>query len=58
MNLARRLAEKMTEISRKVYHVYTYPAEKNEIIVRNADSFRVFRVIWDVFHIDILTLVR
>lgn len=48
----------MTEISRKVYHVYTYPAEKNEIIVRNADSFRVFRVIWDVFHIDILTLVR
>lgn len=48
----------MTEISRKVYHVYTYPAGKNEIIVRNADSFRVFRVIWGVFHIDILTLVR
>lgn len=48
----------MTEISRKVYHVYTYPARKNEIIVKSADSFRVFRVIWDVFHIDILTLVR
>ena len=48
----------MTEMSRKVYHVYTYPAGKNEIIVKSADSFRVFRVIWDFFHIDILTLVR